>query len=222
MRILAIDSSTDFLSVGLSEDERILFEENILCKKSMGEKLQATLSSLLKEQELDFSSIDAYAAAVGPGSFTGLRIGITAAKTFAYVFNKPVIPVSTLAALAYVFEGYVCPILDARRNRVYGALYDNKSEVIKENAYDIELLAEKLSNFSEITLTGLGVEQYGKFFEEKLGNKVKIAPFAFRQPKASSVLALAKHLIELNKTGSAYALKPNYLKPSQAEMDKNG
>lgn len=225
MRILSIDTSTDFLTLGLSDDKKILIEDNTFGAKSMGERLQVSLSHLLKDQDIDFSSIDAYAAAKGPGSFTGLRIGITAVKTFARLYDKPVIPISTLKAIAYNIYGdnIVCPILDARRDRVYSAIYEFKGseiiELLPEGAYEIEDLRNKIKKFSKVIMTGSGTELYGEFFSK--GTGVVFPGHSFLQPKAASLLALAEIAFEKGETVSPYDLTPNYLKPSQAEREKN-
>lgn len=226
MKILSIDTSTDFLTIGLLSEGKILIEDNTFGARSMGERLQLNLSLLLKDQEIDFSEIDAYAVAVGPGSFTGLRIGITSAKTFARVFNKPIIPISTLKALANNLNSgeIICPILDARRERVYYGIYGFKDgelvEIEKDSAIEIESLVERLSKFPKVVLTGLGLEKYGSFFRERLNNLI-IPTQNFLQPKASSLLMLAKSAYERGEYESPYITLPNYLKKSQAEMDKN-
>ena len=126
MKIIGIDSSGLVASVAIAEDEILTAEYTMEHKKTHSATLMPMLSEIIKMSETDLKEIDAIAIAAGPGSFTGLRIGSATAKGLAYSLNIPIIPVPTLAALAYniqFFDGIICPIMDARREQVYNGLY---------------------------------------------------------------------------------------------------
>ena len=127
MKILALDSSSNVASAALMDNGVLLGEYSINYKQTHSQTLLPMIDTLLKAVETDVEAVDLFAAANGPGSFTGLRIGsFTTVKGLAHACNKPVIGVSTLLALAYNLphcDGLVAPILDARRDQVYTAVY---------------------------------------------------------------------------------------------------
>ncbi|HEX9062575.1 MAG TPA: tRNA (adenosine(37)-N6)-threonylcarbamoyltransferase complex dimerization subunit type 1 TsaB, partial [Clostridia bacterium] len=124
MKILALDSSSLVASVAITEDKKLLGEYNVNNGLTHSKNLMPMLTELMKTLGLKPSDIDMYAASIGPGSFTGIRIGVTSIKAMAYATGKPVASVPTLDALAYNaegFDGVICPIMDARNNQVYTA-----------------------------------------------------------------------------------------------------
>ena len=126
MKILAIDSSGLVAGVAVAEDDTLLAEYTTNYKKTHSQTLLPMLDEVKRMIELDLSSLDAIAVAAGPGSFTGLRIGSATAKGLGLALDKPLIGVSTVDALAmnlYGAEGYICPIMDARRSQVYTGIY---------------------------------------------------------------------------------------------------
>lgn len=134
MRALAVDTSTATAGIAVADENGLLAEFMIKDMKTHSQKLVPMLKELLDSLRLELSDIDVLAAVTGPGSFTGLRIGVTTIKTMAYALDKPVVGITSLDALAnaaVVPEGtLVCPIMDARNNQVYTALYKPQNEVM--------------------------------------------------------------------------------------------
>lgn len=225
MRVLAVDSSTMMLSVALMDDEEILFEHSSCQKKNMAERLQPTLDFMMKDLGVSLSSVDLYAAAVGPGSFTGLRIGLAAVKMFARVYGKPICGISTLRAMAYHLPGnaVIAPMLDAKRNRVYTGLYGfdggRFSCYFEDEALELERCAERIRTYEHVIIQGEGAIVYREKWESLLGNKTEIAPSNTGIVRASSVASLALSDYQRGIYTSAYDIVPAYLKPSQAECE---
>ena len=152
MRVLGIDTSTMISTVTVVEDEKVIGDFNVNQEKTHSESLVPMIETLLKLLGLKLSDIDIFAISQGPGSFTGLRIGMTIAKTFAQVGNKKLIPISTLKALALNSSSNSAKVamLDARGKRVYGVMYDeNMNEIVKEDLYNIDEFS-KLCNGKNI------------------------------------------------------------------------
>lgn len=127
MKILALDTSALVAAVAVMEDDRLLAEYMLNHRKTHSQQLVAMIREVLASLELAPKDIDVFAASTGPGSFTGLRIGVTTVKAMAYATGKPVVSVPTLDAIAYnipMNSFTICPVMDARNNQVYTALYD--------------------------------------------------------------------------------------------------
>lgn len=225
MRVLAVDSSTMMLSVALIDGEEILFEHSSCQKKNMAERLQPTLEFMIKDLGVDLSSIDLYAVAVGPGSFTGLRIGIAALKMFARVYDKPICGISTLRGMAYHMFGHsvIAPMLDAKRNRVYSGLYGFQgSEFVcyrQDEALELEAYAEHLNAYDHVVLQGEGSTVYREKWMVLLGSKASFAPSNAGMTRASSVATLAASDYKKGIYTNAYDILPAYLKQAQAECE---
>lgn len=126
MKILAIDTATDNLSVGISEDSKVLVQSRSTRKREHGSLLVPTIEKLLKKAKLTLNDIEAVAADIGPGSFTGLRIGLTVAKTLSYTLKIPLVGISSLDLAAMTFKGdrpLVVPVINAGRGNVYASSY---------------------------------------------------------------------------------------------------
>ncbi|NLM05963.1 MAG: tRNA (adenosine(37)-N6)-threonylcarbamoyltransferase complex dimerization subunit type 1 TsaB [Tissierellia bacterium] len=222
MRVLGIDSSTFMLSMSLMEDDKLIFDVNIRQEKTMAESLQPTLAGLMKDQDLKIEDIDLYGIGVGPGSFTGLRIGVAAVKTFARIFDKKVVGVSSLRAMAHSLAGHktIFPLVDARRDRCYRGIYSfsgERLERIKEDeAVHIEEIINEIREYEDVILLGDVFKQYGNYFD----GDVKIAPANLFYPRASSIAILALEDYYNGIYSSPYEVEIEYLKPSQAERDR--
>lgn len=131
--ILSLDTSTRGCSVAIHQDDKLLMVSELFHEKSSSEMLTTLIANVVKSVKLTFEDIDAVAVAKGPGSYTGLRIGVSTAKGLCYTLEKPLIAINTLEAMAMqikdlgITEGLLCPMLDARRMEVYCALYDTKT-----------------------------------------------------------------------------------------------
>ena len=215
MNILAIDTSTMISTVTIANDSEILGDFNVNQQKTHSESLVPMIETLLELLGMEFKDIDEFVIAEGPGSFTGLRIGMTIAKTLAQVNDKKLIPISTLLALANnsSSDNLKVPMLDARGNRVYGAVYNKDfNEIIKEDLYTIENFSEMVNDLDEeIELIGDISLKYEDLFE-----KAKVLPINFRNTIGKSLIKLA---LENKNDYDLYQLVPNYLRKSQAERE---
>jgi len=225
MKVLAIDTSTEVAAVALMEDEKLLGEYSINNKKTHSQKLMVMIDEIMKDLMLKPSDIDVYAASTGPGSFTGLRIGVTTAKAMAYATNKPVVGVPTLDALAYnivTSKFIICPILDARNSQVYTSLYevkDNRLERITEYmGIPVCELVEIINKKNrKVIFTGDAINLHEEYFMSVLGENCDFAPPANRLQRGASVAELALIMAKEGKTTSSFELVPYYLRKSQAE-----
>ncbi len=165
--ILGIETSTKICSVAVSDGEQLLTLKEEGGEYSHAEKLNGFIDAVLKEVKVDISQLDAVAVSKGPGSYTGLRIGVSTAKGLCYALNKPLISVDTLQAMAQKMEeentnfDLYCPMIDARRMEVYTALYNQKNEQIKPieaKIIDENSFIEELSN-NKIVFFGDGAEK---------------------------------------------------------------
>ena len=225
MLILSVDSSASPASVCLYDD-KVLAEYYINVGLTHSQTLVAMIESLLKVTGTKVEDIDLYAVNNGPGSFTGVRIGVSAVKGMAYAQNKPCIAVSTLHSMAYncpADDAVICACMDARRHQVYNALFkvsDGKvSQIADDRAIGVDALIDELALFKEpIILVGDGAELvYNSALELK---NVRSAPQNIRFQRASSVAMIAAEKAKNGETISAAALMPSYLRLSQAERER--
>ncbi|MDF2892434.1 MAG: tsaB [Clostridia bacterium] len=225
MLILAIDTSSATATTALMENGSLLTEYIQNSGKTHSQRLMLMIDEMLKACGKKPEDIDLYACAAGPGSFTGLRIGASAVKAMAQVFDKPIAAVPTLDALAYNlyhFEGLVCPMLDAQRGAVYSALYKwENNKLIKLEDYrviDAKELTDQLSALDQkVAILGDGVEIAVKHIPSD--SNISLAPAGHLQPRAASCAAIAQLLLEQGKLESCYSFKPVYIRKSQAEVE---
>lgn len=242
MRVLALDSSGLVASVAVVEaaepeggagnaaDEVTVAEYTVHYKKTHSQTLLPMLDEIMKMTETDIQEIDAIAVASGPGSFTGLRIGSATAKGLGFALHKPLIPVPTLEGLAYNLCGtghIVCPIMDARRGQVYTGVYrfeGNELVVLEDQmAAPVEELGQKLRKYAQrIVFLGDGVPVFRELLTEKImaGREISFAPANLNRQRAASVGALALKYYRAGKTVSAAEHRPEYLRVSQAERER--
>lgn len=222
MKILAIDSSSTPASVAVTENETLLGEFTINIKRTHSEKLLPLIDMLLDTVNIAASDIDAYAISAGPGSFTGLRIGMSAAKLMAQVSKKPLIAVSTLESLAMnvnTFDGYICPMIDARNNTVYSALYLCENGILTEkekpDAISVAYLAQKLQSADKKVLICGEYAKYADMFSDTAK-----APEHLSYQRASSCAVLAYKMIQNGADTAPDEITPMYIRESQAEQAK--
>ncbi|MDY6954688.1 MAG: tRNA (adenosine(37)-N6)-threonylcarbamoyltransferase complex dimerization subunit type 1 TsaB [Thermodesulfobacteriota bacterium] len=224
MKILAIDTSTRAGSVALLEDETAVAELQVSSSETHAKRLMTVIDGTLDLAGLGLEALDAFAVTRGPGSFTGLRIGISAVKGFAFATGKPVAGVSTLDALAHPFSwfpGLICPLLDARKGEVYAALYrggarGSLEKVVSDCAVRPKDWLEGLEG--ACLFVGDGAVAYGAMIEEVVGRRATFAPFYLQAPRASVVGALGLEQIKRGETCDASALVPLYIRKSDAEI----
>ncbi len=220
MKILAIDSSALTATAALSEDGVLRAEITQNTRLNHSVTLMPMVDELLRMAGWHISDIDRFAVANGPGSFTGLRIGIGTVKGLAQGTEKPCVGVSTLKALAYnlPFASMpVVPIMDARRGEVYAGIYQWENDRFVSLSPDAALpLTELCSKLSGNALfVGDAVPVYQEKIQEILGEKAHFAPISASLPRASGVIAASMGEPEI----SYHHLAPVYLRLSQAERE---
>lgn len=225
MRILAIDTSSQVASAAILEDDKLLGEITINHPKTHSQKLMPIIQSLCESLGLKIKDMDMIAVSGGPGSFTGVRIGLSAAKALAHPFDLPVVMISSLKGLAYNlpgYEGIICPILDARRGEVYTAAYRWQSDTLITMIDDQPmLLDELLERFKEghaqrIVFLGDAAEKFKDQIHSVLGARAVIAPPSHSMQKASSIAMAA---LRNRESAVRYdEVKANYLRRSEAEV----
>ena len=217
MKILGIDTSSSSLSVAVMDDDLLKGEFTLNHKLTHSEQMMPLLDSLLSHLELKMSDIDLIGVSVGPGSFTGIRIGVAATNAMAMALDIPVVGISSLEAMAYTAGETAYTIVstfDAQRDRFYFNAYRFEDSELKaleaEDVLEKEDLIKKLESYDKVLLLGDAV-----FINEELPLNVKKAKRAVRYVRASSVCELAHRDYLLGKTGFAV---PVYLRKSQAEI----
>ena len=224
MKILGIDTSTMAANVAVLEDDKLICEYTINTKKTHSQKLMPMIENMLKLSDLEIKDIDAIAICVGPGSFTGLRIGMATAKAMAHVNNIPLVGVNSLEILGTNMDlcnRKICSILDAQRNQVYMNKYileDNKIKELEEISIKPidELLEELSSNDEQWVLVGEAVYKYKEKIE--VISNITIPSPANNITKASSLCLDGRDKMLANEdVYNCYDINPMYIRKSQAE-----
>lgn len=223
MRILAVDTSALVASCAIVEDEKLVFEQIINNKLTHSQTLMPMIAEAFKQSGFAPSDMDLFAAVTGPGSFTGIRIGVSAVKALAHAAEKPCAAVSALEAMAQNLAyagGIIAPIMDARRTEVYNAIYSadggRLTELAPPAAFGVEKLCDKLSDMGgRVIFLGDGVPPYRDIITEKLGSMAEFAPANINAQMAASAAVLAADKPKLNYS----ELVPFYLRKSQAERE---
>ena len=221
MKILAIDTSATASSAAICDENKIIGEFFINTKLTHSRTLMPMVESLLTNTNLQTSDITAIAVNCGPGSFTGVRIGVAAAKGLAFADDLPCIEVSTLESLAYNLQsakGIICSVMDARCAQVYNALFKCDGEKLERICKD-RALSEELKGYNErIILVGDGAELCFNAMKETLSN-VELAPINVRFQRASSTAEIAIEKFNNGEVLSAAEIMPMYLRLPQAERE---
>ncbi len=225
MLILSVDSSATPASVCLYDD-KVLAEYYINTKLTHSQTLTAMIESVLQITGKQAKDIDVFAVNSGPGSFTGVRIGVSAVKGMAYAMDRPCVAVSTLHSMINNFlteNAVICACMDARRQQVYNAVYrisEGREELLcSDRAIAIDALIEEIQAYHEkVILVGDGAELVYNSCKEL--NNIVLAPANLRYQRASAVAMIAAEKANNHKTITAAALMPSYLRLSQAERER--
>ncbi|MBC8059334.1 MAG: tRNA (adenosine(37)-N6)-threonylcarbamoyltransferase complex dimerization subunit type 1 TsaB [Clostridiaceae bacterium] len=226
MKILSIDSATESASCAILEENRLLGEINFNYKKQHSVILMTMVEHLLKNLALNIGDIDGFVISKGPGSFTGLRIGIATVKGLSAGTGKPFLGVSSLDALAYNMAfttGIICPILDALRGNVYTALYKFQGATLERITDYLVISLEELITLlkeheSPYTFIGDAVHIYKNTLIEALPN-VQFAPVHLNLVRASALGELGLTFLALGQQDDINSFAPLYLRKSQAERE---
>lgn len=225
MIVLSIDSSSKVATVALLKDNVVLGEYVLNDKKEHSQILMPLIDELLKECGITIDDIDGYVVSKGPGSFTGLRIGMATIKGMSFGSNKPYISISSLDALAYSvssFNGIICPIMDALRENVYTALYKsidgNFTKILDYTPMDVcDLLSLLKEKGEEVIFTGDGLLKHKEYIKENFENP-HFAPNHLSIVRASALGELGVNLLS-NGIKDDPNSAPLYLKKPQAERE---
>jgi len=249
MTILAMDTSCNACTAAIVADDKMVAQTVVNNKRTHSEKLMPMIETMFAAAEISLSEIDVIAVANGPGSFTGVRIGVATAQGLAHSLGIPCISVSTLEALAgnvFGTSGIICPILNARREQVYTSIFSNCRppresaelavgkfpecpfgqhgsgfrRITQDSAMPLAELLERLRDEESVMFLGDGIFEFREEIEAKLGERAKFAPPHLNMNLAGSVAARAMEFI---RNGGEISVDnvviPNYLRLSQAERE---
>lgn len=223
MRILGIDSSTPGCSIALLNNDTVVAEQIADPQPSHSKYLLQMVDQVLKRGESRLDDVDGFAVTIGPGSFTGLRIGVSLLKGFVLATEKPFMGINSLEALATtlnISKHPICTVLDARKSEVYAAVFESQkgglSTLLKESAYSPEALCEKIEGST--LFVGCGAERYRETFKESLGARFLEPETPPQFSTAAGAALLASRQFEHQKHFDLDQLKINYIRKSEAEL----
>lgn len=227
MLILAFETSAKAGSVALFHNGRLLGESYQNTGLTHSQTLLTMAQNLIENCGYQPQNVEAVAVAAGPGSFTGIRIGVAAAKGFAWGLELPCCGVSTLEAMAHslgVYEGYVIPVMDARRNQVYNAVFRAEKGVLTrlapDRAISVEALSAELEPLDDpLFLVGDGSNLVFCSLQEK-SSRLILPPEHHLHQRASGVAIVGERMLQAGQCCDAASLTPNYLRLSQAERER--
>ena len=221
MIVLAVESSAIAASVALQKDDHLLAEMTLNRGNTHSENLLPMVETLLERLDLTTDDIDLFAVSVGPGSFTGVRIGVATVKGLAFGKGKPCVGVSTLEALAenlaFLSDKLICPVMNARRNQVYTALFRSNERLLPDMAISVEELEKILSAYPDpVLFVGDGYD----LVTSQIQHEFLPIPERLRLQSAASVASVALRKAQNGNTIDDARLAPVYLRPSQAERTR--
>lgn len=228
LKILAFDSTAKVASVAISDGEKVLAHYNIDNGLTQSELLLPMADELLRALKLGYPEIDAVACSVGPGSFTGVRIGVSLVKGIAFSKNIPCVEISTLEALAENaagLSGIVVPCMDARRGQFYTAIFESTqygiTRLSEDEALSAAELAKKLTEYKDriIYIVGDGYSIAHKLLEG-YGATLAATPEALIYQSAASIAKLAARKLARGEVISDRDISPTYLRVPQAERER--
>lgn len=206
MICLFFDTSSDLLKVSLIKDDKIIFDKELHTKNDHSSYLVPTIDEAFKSNNIDFKELDEIIVGNGPGSFTGTRISIAVAKTYAFSFNIPVYMISSLEELIYDNDGYdfYVPIIEEKKENLYFSIFDkNKKRVMDDTYSSTEYMYKKLEELDgKILLISLSNKEYEKYDTVKA---------------SINALNIMKNIDVNNEKVNPHLLKPNYIKKIEAE-----
>lgn len=227
MKILAADTATPSCSVAILDDDTIRMEISVNMAKTHARSLMPIIDHTLQVSDLPLSAIDAFAVTTGPGSFTGLRIGIATLKGLASATDRPLAGVSTLDALASQFTGasiLICPLIDARKKEVYFGRYRWKNGCFAADAPAVVQSPQKVVEGlrEPCIFVGDGALKYEQLIRERMGSLACFATVDQHIIRAGRVAHLARRKISGSAADQSEAASPQYIRPSDAEKNLSG
>ena len=235
MKILSIDTSSNVCCVAALEDTDIIIEKHLSDNRTHSQKLMPMVDELLKSCNLSLQNFDLFACCTGPGSFTGVRIGVATVKAFYDVTNIPICSVSSLESLAYNTldsnfsnkSNFVCSIIDAKNDNVYYGLFERKDNIFEQieelNAKNIDIMIEDFKKYHNIPIlfVGDGAEKH-QYTLTKYFKKSTFVEDKYNIQTASSLGKAAFFKYQQGDYGDSNSIIPLYLRKSQAERALDG
>jgi tRNA threonylcarbamoyladenosine biosynthesis protein TsaB len=240
-RVLAVDTASRVQSLALLDGDTVLEHSQRRVRFNHGSTLLAHIDETLEEHKLNVADLDLVSVGVGPGSFTGLRVGLAIAKSLARAESIPIAGVSTLAALAYPVAlshqfAAVCPMFDARRGEVYAGIYTydapNLRQIEADQAFAPQTMREKVlaiaSTSRPVILVGDGSRKYDELAVWEMPNvnwetpDVTLMPAWSDAPSAVGIALLGRQKARTGELADVGALEPNYIRPTDAELNYKG
>ena len=224
MKLLTIDTSTTVCSVALSCDGELIAEYLVNQGGTLTSRILGCVDTVLRGVGLTVDDLDGFGVALGPGSFTGLRVGIATVKGLALASGKPVAGFSSLAMLAMNLPWAahpVCPMFDARKKEVYAGLYECRDlplALAPDSVVSPEVYLDKITG--PVIFIGEGAVRYRALISDCLGEKALFAPFTAHLPRASAGALLVADAFARGETVPLALLLPAYIRPSEAELAK--
>ena len=224
MVVLAVDTSTWTGGIAVLKADTVVAEIQVTTRKTHAERLMYLIDSALKMADMDLQAVEAFAVTIGPGSFTGLRIGVSAVKGLAFATGRPVTGVSTLDVLVSQFPWYpnvICPMLDARKGQIYTALYEWDSDgpwrkVLPDCAVEPRVWVGRIDR--PCIFVGDGSVIHQNTIKKGLGSLARFAPPYLNGIRASVVAHVGAAQIRKGDTVDVALLAPNYIRKSDAEI----
>ncbi len=231
MKILAIETATMLGGIALLDDSSGLIAEiRLNVKSTYSERLMTGLDHIIKQSGFTVSDIDFFALSIGPGSFTGLRIGLSTVKGLSYATGKPIVSVPTLEALAWNFpysQYPVCTMLDARKKEVYAALFrwdrEGFTRLLHEGAVTVSKLAENIRQYTDgkVIIAGEGTLLFRDKIIEYLGEKAIFASYEKMVPSPANVARIGIKKALRGEFSETISLVPFYIRRSEAELKQD-
>ena len=223
MKILGIETATMISGIGVVEDGEILADFRYDVKLTHSEVLLSYIEKLLKKLKLKLENIDGFSASIGPGSFTGLRIGLATIKGLGFASGKPVVGIPTLDALAFGSRGCIyplVPVLDAKKKQVYAAVYDTRVNQIKrKTSYFVVDPSDLIQRIpEEVAFTGPGINVFRSELKKKMGKKAHFLRGEKTLPSGAAVAYMGWEKIKQGEKEDLFLLEPIYVRKSEAEL----
>lgn len=223
MLVLGVDTSTPVGSIALVGPQGLSCEWTLSSTRTHSERLLKAIDWALREAQSGIEKVGGFAVAQGPGSFTGLRIGLTTVKTLAASLNKPVVGMPTLDIMAWNVQHtnyQVCPLLDARKGEIYTALYRFENQRLIKLSSNLVLDPKKLKSLikNPTLFLGEGLRLYQNLLAKELGGLAVFAPVLFWPPRASTVAYWGRERLLKGEADNIETLAPLYVRPSEAEL----
>ena len=231
MNVLALDSSSKYFSLVIAKDDTIVSRIFEPYQRELSRKIIPALSRALKKSGLSLKDIDCFGVGLGPGSFTGLRVGLAALKGLTFSLDRPGIAVASLDVIANSVKsagaktaGIICPIIDAKRKLVYSAIYQLKNNCIQRKSkyllVPLEDLLARLKSRTKVLFLGDAIPLYGDIIRNKLGAGADFSGEDYWYPRPEILLSCVQNKIRDREFADLDKIVPLYLYPKECQINK--